>query len=462
METKKQYNFVLPQGFVLRGGKRDYVVEKVLGKGGFGVTYKVTGHIDVENIDFDAPFDVKEYFPDICSREADNATIKIPETKQPEVANGLKDFITEAQRLQETCKLNHNIVNVNEVFEANGTAYYVLEYLGGGDLRKKVKESPNQALSEQQMLDLMIPVGKAVQCLHEKNILHLDIKPDNIVMREGRKGAPDEPVLIDFGLATHFNTGGTPTSMTPSQGISAGYSPIEQYSLLRRFDPRLDVYAFSATCLYLLTGKDPAEALSMPAVFDDSMIPAGVSDRVRQAIKHGMSKEKDYRTSTMKQLLEQLQGEKGGETVPINVQPLTDVDKNKTKISSKKREEDKDGKYNFDARELPLNKDFSIKKFPLWKKILMALAALGVLIVIGTAIILAVEYYNDHSYSDNSINTSYDVPSEEYMESEATVSAASEAVEKSANDDYWGSAAEATENYDYEYESKPAVEEIYY
>ena len=336
METKKQYNYVLSQGFVLRGGKRDYVVEQVLGKGGFGVTYKVIGHVDVDNIDFDAPFAVKEYFPDICSREADNATIKVPETKQRDVAEGLKDFVNEARRLQETCKLNHNIVNVNEVFEANGTAYYVLEYLGGGDLRKRVKESPDKALTEQQMLELMLPVGKAVQCLHENHILHLDIKPDNIVMRKGRKGAPDEPVLIDFGLATHFNNSGVPTSMTPSQGISAGYSPIEQYSLLRQFEPRLDVYAFSATCLYLLTGKDPAEALSMPAFFDDSIIPSNVSERVRQAIKHGMSKEKDFRTPTIKKLLEELQGEKGEETILINVQSANVVDANKTIESHRK------------------------------------------------------------------------------------------------------------------------------
>lgn len=402
METKKQYNYVLPQGFVLRGGKRDYVVEKVLGKGGFGVTYKVIGHVDVDNIDFDAPFAVKEYFPDICSREDDNATIKIPETKQSEVANGLKDFVTEAKRLQDTCKLNHNIVNVNEVFEANGTAYYVLEYLGGGDLRKKVKESPNKALTEQQMLELMLPVGKAVQCLHEKNILHLDIKPDNIVMRKGRNGSPDEPVLIDFGLATHFNSSGTPTSMTPSQGVSAGYSPIEQYSLLRQFDPRLDVYAFCATCLYLLTGKDPVEALRMPAVFDDSMIPSTVSDKVRQAIKHGMSKERDFRTPTMKQLLEELQGKNVVETASVNGQSLNVVDANKTKISGNK------------GNDKMVNKEkkngFSFKKMPLWQKILFpTILLLFVLLVIG-----GVAYMIERSDGLDSSDNYYD--SEKSME----------------------------------------------
>jgi len=339
MGSKKQYDFVLPKGFVLQGGKREYEVVEVLGKGGFGVTYKVIGEVKDDNIGVDVPFAIKEYFPDICSREADNATIKIPETKQKEVKNGLTDFLNEAHRLQEACKLNDNIVNVNEVFEANGTAYYVLEYLGGGDLRKLVKESPDNALTEEQMLALMLPVGKAIQSLHNNHILHLDIKPDNIVIRKGRKGAPDEPVLIDFGLATHFNKSGAPTSMMPSMGITPGYSPIEQYSEQRRFEPKLDVYAFSATCLYLLTGKDPVEALSMPAVFDDSMIPDHVSDKVRQAIKHGLSKEQDYRTPSIKQLLVEMLGdtETGLDTIHMPfVATLKTTKENKTKIQSKK------------------------------------------------------------------------------------------------------------------------------
>lgn len=430
MKTVKRYDYVLPQGFVLQGGKREYVVDSVLGKGGFGVTYKVIGHVDVDNIDFDAPFAVKEFFPDICSRETDNATIKVPETKQAEVTNGLKDFVNEAHRLQDTCKLNHNIVNVNEVFQANGTAYYVLEYLGGGDLRKMVDESPNKALTEQQMLELMLPVGRAVQCLHENHILHLDIKPDNIVMRKGRKGAADEPVLIDFGLATHFNSSGAPTSMTPSQGISAGYSPIEQYSLLRQFDPRLDVYAFSATCLYLLTGKDPAEALSMPAVFDESIIPATVSDHVRQAIKHGMSKEKDLRTPSMKQLLTELQPGQDDATPQIKVESTQEVDENKTKLSSDKKK---------DVKKLEKNKKkFSFKKLKLWKKILLISIAI-IIVIIGVLVVidnLNHSYPNPDPYYYEPSEASYIESTEQVASEVSAVAAPSEP----AIDDYSASA----------------------
>ena len=301
------YKYTLPVGFVLKGGENEYVIEQVLGKGGFGVTYKVKARLLYKKITIDAYFAVKEYFPDICSREADNATIKIPETKHDEIVDGIRDFINEGRKLQAVCDLNPNIVNVNEVFEANGTAYYVLEYLEGGDLRKMVKNNGG-ALSERQMLDVMIPVGRAVQCLHDNNILHLDIKPDNIVMRRNNKGN-DEPVLIDFGIAVHFKSDGTPTSKTPSQGISPGYSPIEQYSPVKKFDPRIDVYAFAATCLYLLTCKDPIEATEMPQDFIKNELPQGISSNVIDAIERGMTMNKNERIGAISKFLSLLTGE---------------------------------------------------------------------------------------------------------------------------------------------------------
>ena len=219
------------------------------------------------------------------------------------------------------CKLNPNIVNVNEVFQANGTAYYVLEYLEGGDLRKMVKNN-GKPLSEQQMLDVMVPIGNAVQCLHDNRMLHLDIKPDNIVMRRNNKGE-EEPVLIDFGIAVHFKSDGTPTSKTPSQGISPGYSPIEQYSPVKKFDPRIDVYAFAATCLYLLTGKDPIEATEMPQDFVKSELPQGVSTNVAAAIERGMTMNKNERIGSVGEFLSLITGK---EAVPDKPQPSSRKD----------------------------------------------------------------------------------------------------------------------------------------
>lgn len=313
MDNEKKYQYVLPAGFVLRGGKNDYVIEQVLGKGGFGVTYKVRTQVLYMNIKIDAFFAVKEFFPDICSREADNATIKIPETKQQEIVDGKNDFINEGKKLQEVCNLNPNIVKVNEVFEANGTAYYVMEYLEGGDLRKMVRNN-GKPLSEKQMLDVMVPIGNAVQCLHRNRMLHLDIKPDNAVMRIDRNTGSVEPVLIDFGISTHFNIDGTPTSKTPSQGISPGYSPIEQYAQVNHFDPRIDVYAFCATCFYLLTGKDPIVAMEITPDYVKKGLPGDISTSVAGAIERGMTMSKNARTATISEVLRALQGEK---TIPL-------------------------------------------------------------------------------------------------------------------------------------------------
>ena len=320
MANGKRYDYVLPVGFVLKGGASDYVIENVLGKGGFGVTYKVKASVPYGNIKIDAFFAVKEFFPDICSREADNATIKVPETKRQEIADGKYDFINEGKKLQEVCRLNNNIVKVNEVFEANGTAYYVLEYLEGGDLRKMVKAN-GKPLTEQQMLDVMVPIGHALQCLHDNRMLHLDIKPDNIVMRRNSNGSV-EPVLIDFGIAVHFKNDGTPTSKTPSQGISPGYSPIEQYSQVKRFDPRLDVYAYCATCLYLLTEKDPIEAIDIPNDFVKNALPAGISTNVATPIEQGMAANKNNRTGAISEVMKLLTSKKvAPEMLPEKPQP---------------------------------------------------------------------------------------------------------------------------------------------
>lgn len=392
MANGKRYDYVLPVGFVLKGGASDYVIENVLGKGGFGVTYKVKASVPYGNIKIDAFFAVKEYFPNICSREADNATMKIPETMRQEIKDGIVDFINEGKKLQEVCRLNNNIVNVNEVFEANGTAYYVLEYLEGGDLRKLVKANGNP-LTEQQMLDVMTPIGEALQCLHDNRMLHLDIKPDNIVMRRNSNGSV-EPVLIDFGIAVHFKNDGTPTSKTPSQGISPGYSPIEQYSQVKRFDPRLDVYAYCATCLYLLTGKDPVEAIDMPNDFVKNTLPAGISTNVATAIEQGMAANKNNRTGTISEVMTLLTSKKvAPEMLPEKPQP-------------KPRN---DGQNN-DTRKMPSNIVIQPKHEPKpgaskkWKNLLIILSILSaVALIAGFVLMSKRSSTSDNGRSENSI-----------------------------------------------------------
>ena len=113
--------------------------------------------------------------------------------------------------------MNHNgLVRVNESFRANGTAYYVMEYIKGQSLRDYVKHSPQGRLSEADALQLFHPIAKTIGYLHDNMVTHLDIKPDNILIREN-----GEPVIIDFGLSKHYSAKGTPTSTIKA----AGYTP---------------------------------------------------------------------------------------------------------------------------------------------------------------------------------------------------------------------------------------------
>ena len=304
----KKFEWALPIGTILTGGSYPYEVVEYLGQGGFGITYKVKARVYINNIGLDAFFAVKEYFPAGCWRGEGVTTVLYSKGLEADMKSGLADFITEGERLQKICKLNTNIVNVNEVFRANDTAYYVMEYLDGGDLRKLIGGS-GSGVSEAKMMSVMRPVAEAVQCLHDNHMLHLDIKPENIVMRRSPEGRPDEPVLIDFGIAVHFDSKGNPTTKNPSTGVSAGYSPKEQYAGVKSFDPRLDIYALSATCFYMLTGRDPADALNIARDFVRRELPEGLSEHTAAAIARGMSIDKEDRQRSVRKFVQDFEAQ---------------------------------------------------------------------------------------------------------------------------------------------------------
>lgn len=302
MADIKKYEQALPVGFKLVGGSHNYIIEEVLGQGGFGITYKVKARIMAGNIAVTTHFAVKEFFPSGCWRTSGSTEMLYAPTTEEEVKSNLKDFVAEGRRLQRICNMNANIVKVNEVFEANGTAYFVMEYLSGGDLRKMVKENGG-GISEAALLSIITPVAQAIECLHQNDMLHLDIKPENIVMRQGDDGTPDVPVLIDFGIAVHFTSDGSPTTTRPSKGVTKGYSPVEQFAGISHFDPRIDIYALSATCYYLLTGKDPNSAFEITSSEISSNLNGKASERTVKNIIRGMSKNADERPTSISQFI---------------------------------------------------------------------------------------------------------------------------------------------------------------
>lgn len=297
MDEMEQWDDVLPVGSVLRSGKREYRVEAVLGKGGFGITYKVSAMEQVVQIPVRVEFAMKEFFMDGCLRDA-SGKVSTAATKG-EAADGLKDFISEARRLNSLCGQCRNIVPVDEVFEANGTACYVMEFLDGGSLADYVKKQG--ALSVGAAKKILKPVADAVAFLHCNRITHLDIKPGNIMFRSN-----GEPVLIDFGLAKHYDRRGNATTTVRTLAYSAGFSPAEQYVGLKQFSPQSDVYALAATFANMLTGKTPPEAIDLEFSLNDWSVC--LPEEVRPAVVHAMAYSRKDRTLSVCDFVKELYG----------------------------------------------------------------------------------------------------------------------------------------------------------
>ena len=244
----------LKPGTIVNSGKNIYTIKSVLGNGAFGITYYATGLIRIGSIGFEVPFAIKEHFMQSCFRDKNGTRVLCTPGSKDDVDLSRKDFLTEANRLQQLCNKTRYIVKVNETFEANGTAYYVMEYLSGGILK---------ANSKQQAICYMLQLSEAVRVLHDNKVLHLDIKPSNIIFKVDEDLSEPYPGLLDFGITKHFDEKGRPTTTPRSKGASSGYAPIEQYDDVTSFSPAIDIYSMGATLFYLLTGKNPPSAFKL-------------------------------------------------------------------------------------------------------------------------------------------------------------------------------------------------------
>ena len=301
------YQDTLPLGTLLKSGARTYKVEAVLGSGGFGTTYKVSSVLMVDKVPVVTFFALKEFYMKGCSRADDNATVTTPPSLKADFNAYRNDFLTEARRLNHLSGLSQNIVRVNEAFEANNTAYYVMQFLDGGTMSEHLdREGP---LSEAKALSIIVPIAKAVQLIHKERLLHLDIKPDNIVLMTSQLDGTTYPVLIDFGIAKHFSSSGKPTSTHSSKGASDGYAPLEQYASIDSFSPETDVYALGATLLHFLSGRIPKKASDITRQDIENAIPQEVSKATRSAIVKAMAMIRSERTPSVQAFLDSLEGE---------------------------------------------------------------------------------------------------------------------------------------------------------
>jgi serine/threonine protein kinase len=287
-------------GATLQNGK--YRIERVLGQGGFGITYLARHTM------LDTHVAIKEFFPkDFCDRDDTTSHVTLGTSNTAELVSKLKSkFIKEAKNI---AKLHHpNIVSIQDIFEENNTAYYIMGYVEGislGDIIKK-----DGAMNEWVALKFIREVCDAISYMHSKSMNHLDIKPGNIMVQT----IDNKPILIDFGTSKQYDSEGDQTS-TMAPGFTHGYAPVEQYKPggVSTFTPQTDIYALGATLFALLTGEKPPH---YSEILEDGLpeFSSSISERTAKAVEHAMEIRKNKRPATIEVFLSELPSEESGVT----------------------------------------------------------------------------------------------------------------------------------------------------
>jgi serine/threonine protein kinase len=270
-----------------------YQISSVLGSGGFGITYLA------RDMALDAPVAIKEYLPaELAARGGDSKVSAISRAAVADFDWGLQRFLEEARVL---AKFPHpNIVRVFQVFEANATAYIVMEYAKGEALSSLIQRQGQ--LSEDATRAILLPVMDGLKRVHQHGFLHRDIKPANIILRED-----GGPALIDFGSARQaIET----KSRSITSIVTEGYAPLEQYDPNGNQGPWTDIYALGAVAYKCMTGKTPPPSTSR--IRNDPLAPLGeasrwpVSPAFEAAMKWAMSVYEEDRPQTIDALAKAL------------------------------------------------------------------------------------------------------------------------------------------------------------
>lgn len=254
MSMDESFPLALPQGTVLAG---QYTIEKVLGQGGFGITYRAIDYVTKQKVA------VKEFFPDTLAYREMTTVISYPGERSENYAYGKENFLQEAQTLAEFIG-NEGIVRIHSYFEENGTAYFVMDYIEGQSFDEYLKEKGGK-IGVEEAERILIPVMDALESVHNKGIVHRDVTPDNIYITNDNKVK-----LLDFGAA-RYSLGDKSRSLDVI--LKHGFAPKEQYTRRGKQGPFTDVYSLAATFYFAITGKRPPD--SVERLDEDDLVPPG-------------------------------------------------------------------------------------------------------------------------------------------------------------------------------------------
>ena len=283
----------LPTGTVL---KEQYLIGRVLGQGGFGITYLAW------DLYLDTPVAVKEYFPkEVVMRECSVSTnVSICTTDgETRFRNNKERFLREAKMLARFSQ-TPEIVQVRNFFLANNTAYIVMEYVEGITLKQYVADQGGK-LSVEETMAILRPILRALAMVHKAGLIHRDISPDNIMLLPGG-GAK----LLDFGAVRDVANG---SSASTEAILKRGFAPIEQYQKRGNLGPWTDVYAMSATIYYCVTGEvllDSPDRLLEYEDLDLSKKAPQLPEYQCRALEHGLQLRTENRTASVEALYREL------------------------------------------------------------------------------------------------------------------------------------------------------------
>ena len=321
-------NKTLQPGNTLQGGK--YRIEKVLGQGTFGITYLASYATTIEGalgkMAVDIKVAIKEFFMSEVNQRNEQ-THGVEGSSSTIFTNYRIKFRKEAQNL---ASLHHpHIVQVTDVFDENNTTYYVMQYIEGMSLDSFIA-SKGRVSAEDTIL-IAAQIGQALSYMHQRHMLHLDLKPGNIMLdKQGQVH------LIDFGLSKQYDSNGEPESSTSIGMGTPGYAPIEQANRMgqgKQFQATIDVYAFGATVYKMLTGRRPDDA----SVILNDGFPFGflqqlsVQQNMINAVQRAMAPQRNARFQTVTEFVQALDD---GRTIPYSAPDLTQVDDNTITASS--------------------------------------------------------------------------------------------------------------------------------